>query len=341
MPHRSFQFGKTHIGQGFPCFIVAEIGINHEGCVDTCLKMVKVAAEAGANAIKLQTSDPDENYHPSSTSYQIYQKAFLSPEETSKIFNYTRELGLEPFTTSGLKTLEWVEKLKPSGYKISSGLFSHRLLIEETVKKARPVILSTGLSTYEDIDGAVQIFEKHQLQAYAILQCTSLYPCEDKLINLSSVLRIINKYGAVTGFSDHSLGINTASYAVAAGAKIIEKHFSLDAGREGFDHKISLNYQGFKEMTGLIRHAEILLGQDDKKLDEKLIPVRERMERYIFSGNNLEKNHILKAEDLLFLRSDVHNKTGLSALHYESILGKKLNKNIDKLEPINMSDVNE
>lgn len=338
---KNFKFGKREIGEGLPCFIIAEIGINHEGSFDECLKMVTAAAEAGADAVKLQTSDPDENYHPATQSYEIYKRAFFGPEETGKIFNFARSLGLEVFTTSGLKTLDWVEALNPSGYKISSGLFSHLLLIAETAKKGRPVLLSTGLSTYEDIDKAVKIFSDQRLDEYAILQCTSLYPCEEKKLNLSSIPYIVQKYAVIGGFSDHSISVDTPAYAVMCGAKIIEKHFSLNTNRKGFDHHISLNQSAFKEMVRLVRRAEILLGDPGKKLSDDLHSVRQSMERQIFSGNKIKKDSIVTRDDLLFLRSDPEKLAGLGAGDYMSIIGKTAKRNVNYLEPINISDVSD
>lgn len=339
MPSQSFKFGQKTIGAGQPCFIIAEIGINHEGDVEFCKQMVKACAQAGADAVKLQTSDPEENYHPSSESYEVYKKSFLDPEQTGEIFEYARSLGLEVFTTSGLRTLEWVEKLQPSGYKISSGLLTHFYLVEQTVRKGRPVILSTGLSAYDDIDKMVQLFEKHKLEEYAILQCTSLYPCPDDLLHLSAIAEIARRYDVVAGFSDHSVAIDTPAYAVASGAKIIEKHFSLDTTREGFDHFISLDFDGFKEMVRLIRRAETMSGRNDKVLSEAIKEKRKNMERFVFSSENLTKGKVVSITDLLFLRAQTKDFPLLSAAECEFLLGKTLLKDINYLEPITKNDV--
>ena len=339
MPSKKMNFGNQHIGEGQPCFIIAEIGINHEGDVDTCIQMVKACAEAGANAAKLQTSDPDENYHPSTDSYNIYKQSYLGAEKTDKIFKYARSLGLEVFTTSGLRTLEWVEKLNPSGYKISSGLLKHAHLAEQTVRMGRPIILSTGLSEYADIDEMVAIFKKNDFDDYTILQCTSLYPCPDGHINLASINEIKEKYGVISGLSDHSVATDVPAYAVSAGAKIIEKHFTLDTKRKGFDHPISLDVDGFKEMVSLIRRAEALMGDANKNLVPEILEKREKMQRYIFSSQSLTKGKVISIDDLLFLRSQGESEKRLSASECDFLLGKKLLKDIEHLELIGQSDV--
>ena len=339
MPSKNFQFGKQYIGDDHPCFIIAEIGINHEGDLDTCMQMVKACADAGANAAKIQTSDPDENYHPDSESYAIYKQSFLGPESTDKVFKYARSLGLEVFTTTGLRTLEWVEKLNPSGYKISSGLIGHWYLVKQTLQKGRPIILSTGLSEYQDIDDMVEIFNSYELDDYAILQCTSLYPCPDEHINLSAINEIGSRYDVIAGLSDHSVAIDVPAYAVSAGAKIIEKHFTLDIKRPGFDHPISLDFQGFKDMVRLIRRAETLYGTDNRRLAPQVKEKKQKMERRIFSAQKLTKGKALSIDDLLFLRTERRDIELLSASKCESLIGKTLLEDVSALEPIRKNNV--
>lgn len=335
----SFQFGKTTIGKNAPAFIIAEIGINHEGDLAACMKMVEACAEAGADAVKLQTSDPDENYHPGSLSYDIYKKSFFGADETGKVFDYARELGLETFTTSGLRTLEWVDKLNPSGYKISSGIFSNELLIEKTIEKKRPTIISTGISAYDDIDNIVTLFKNADHKDYAILQCTSLYPCPDEEVHLNVIKSIEEKYQVLSGLSDHTTSIDVPSLAVAAGAKIIEKHFTLDKQREGYDHHISLDEKEFRQMVDLIRRAERLLGNDSKELTPELKTKRVQMARYIHAAQDLTKLDTITIDDLLFLRAQTPNDNLICASDYKKILGKKLATSLLHLDPINKNDV--
>src|SRR5262249_51834119 len=154
--------------------VIAEIGINHEGSVEACGKMITAAAGAGADAIKLQTVDPDESYAPGTASYALFSRAWLSPEATARMFGLARDLGMEPFTTSGdPATLDWVDRLRPAAHKISSGLLTHLPLIRRAAATGRSVIMSTGMSTLEDVDDAVAAAQGAPI---ALMQCTSLYP---------------------------------------------------------------------------------------------------------------------------------------------------------------------
>lgn len=329
MAIKAFEFGKHKIGSGQPTFIIAEIGINHEGNVDVCAKMIEKAVWAGADAIKLQTSDPEENYMPHTESYSIYKKAFLGPEQTGYLFKLTRELHAEPFTTAGYKTLDWVRKLNPSGYKISSGTLGHIPLIAKTAAQGKPLLMSTGISSEEEISYAVDIAKKNGAPHIALLQCTSLYPAPLQQLHLSAIRWLQQKYKVNVGFSDHSLGVKAAPLAVAAGACIIEKHFTLDKKRKSFDHKISLEPSEFKKMVKEIRETEKIMGSPVKKLSSEQHHIRKRMARYLIISHDLPKGHILQEEDLLVLRTG-EGSEGLEPKYFYDFLGKKIKRNIPK-----------
>ena len=154
-------------------FIIAEIGINHEGSAECCADMIKAFAKAGADAVKLQTVDADRSYAPDTKSYELFSLASLSAAETANMFTLARQCGIEPLTTSGdLHTLEWVDKLNPVEHKISSGLLSCLPIVEATCKLKKPVLMSTGMSDSVEIEQAVAI-AKEQACPVAVLQCTS------------------------------------------------------------------------------------------------------------------------------------------------------------------------
>ena len=208
------------------CYVVAEIGINHEGDAEKCAKLIKDCAEAGVNGIKLQSVNPNLAYSKDSLSYQIFSQARLSPEQTQQMFSYANQLGIEAFTTSGdPETLEWVERLEPPVHKISSGLVNCTPLLEKACGMGRPMILSNGISDEDDISEAVKLIQGHELK-FALLQCTSEYPCAPENLGLSEIYELKNKFACPTGFSDHSVGTFFAPLAVACGAKIIEKHLT-------------------------------------------------------------------------------------------------------------------
>jgi len=283
-------------------YIIAEIGINHEGSADRCAKMIRAFAAAGADAIKLQTVDAGRSYAPDTESYDVFSRAALTPAETDNMFALARQCGVEPFTTSGdMQTLQWVEKLNPVAHKISSGLLTCLPILEETCKLSRPVLMSTGMSGDVAIDKAVDIAKQHGCKA-ALFQCTSEYPCPTEKLNLAAIRVLEQKYALPVGFSDHSLGVTMAPLAVAAGAMLIEKHVTFETGRQGFDHPISLNVDEFASMVDAVRQAEMALGRSDKYFDETLKRKALRFERRLAAGRDLKAGHVLSVDDLLFLR---------------------------------------
>ena len=176
-------------------FTIAEIGINHEGNIDKCAEMIKAASEAGADAVKLQTIDPDENYSKDTISYKLFKKAWLTPEDTEKMFVYARSLNIEPFTTVGdFKTLEWVKGLKPEIYKISSGLIDHLPLIKKIGKFNKPIIISSGTASEEEVDIAINNLIETDNKNIVLLHCVSSYPTPFDQTNLKVIRKMINKY---------------------------------------------------------------------------------------------------------------------------------------------------
>mgnify|MGYP005636274399 FL=1 len=176
MPEASFKIGSRTVGAEAPCFVIAEIGVNHEGSLDHGMGMVEAAARAGADAIKLQTALPEDNYAPDTDVYRQYAESFLSMEDTGKIFEHARTKGLAAFTTTGLATLPAIEALGPDAYKVSSGTLSNHPLLEALCAMGRPVLLSTGMSDLEEVDEAVRLARMAGADRLSVLQCTSLYP---------------------------------------------------------------------------------------------------------------------------------------------------------------------
>ena len=332
----SFRFGTRSIGDDQPVLVIAEIGINHEGDADLACRMVAVAAQAGADAIKLQTADPDENYAPNTPSHESYRKTFLGPAQTAVIFEHARSLGVEPFTSTGMSTYDWVENLQPAGYKISSGTLGHIPLIRMVAASGRPVLMSTGIATHSEIDLAVSEAETAGANAIGLMQCTSVYPCPAAHVDLASIRWLRDRYQKPVGFSDHTVGEDTAAFAVAAGARFIEKHFSLTPEKQTFDHSVSLGPQGFCRMIEKIRRAETLLGANDKPLRaaDKALGMR----RYLVASRSLEAGVTLHPEDVGVMRITT-GETALASADYDRVVGAKTRKAIPALVPLNENNL--
>ena len=330
----SFDFGSRKIGKGENVLIIAEIGVNHEGDFEKCAEMIEAAASSGADSIKLQSMDADQNYVVGSPSYEIFKGTEFSQDQTRKLFDLSRSLGMEPFTTVGdLPTLEWLDEIEPCGYKISSGLLTHIPMIKKIAEKKRPILLSTGLATISDIDLAISILEQSACQNYALFQCTSLYPPKNEFVNLSTIKWLEERYKVPTGYSDHTLGIDVPVLSVAAGAVMIEKHFTLDKNRQGYDHGISLEPSEFKEMVSKIRLTEVLLGQAEKMLPNEVQEKREMFNRTIVATKKIDKGDIL-SEANIAVRRPIPGKRGLDPVHYDNIIGFRYTVDVNKDWPI-------
>ena len=311
-------------------FIIAEIGINHEGNINKCLKLIKKAKFAGADAIKLQTIDPANNYVSNSKSFEIFNKGILSIEETKKAFNYAKKNKIKIFTTCGdINTAKWVEKLNPIAWKISSGLIHHIPLISYLSKFKRIMILSTGIAKFEEVGTAVKAVRAKGNNKIVILQCTSNYPVRNENINLSKIRLYKKKYKCEVGFSDHSIGSDAAFLSVAAGATYLEKHFTLNKKSKGFDHKISLEPKEFKNMVHKIRLAEKMMGSKNLKLKKNILKIRNTLKRIIVAKKDIKKGDKLSEKNLSIKRG-FNSKNSLPPVMINKIIGKKLLKSAKK-----------
>ncbi|HUU24577.1 MAG TPA: N-acetylneuraminate synthase family protein [Methyloceanibacter sp.] len=336
---RSLNFGQKRIGHGEQVFVIAEIGINHEGDFAACARLTEAAATAGADAIKLQTVDPDENYAAGTESHELFSRALLTRDETARIFDLARSLGLEPFTTAGdRQTVEWIERLSPAGYKISSGLLTTTPLVHFVASKRRPVILSTGMAELKDIERALEVVASAGCEDVALLQCTSLYPAPEDTLNLAAIRLLHDLFGLPVGFSDHSLGVTAAPLAVGAGAAIIEKHITLDTNRPGFDHGISLDPDAFKQMVGAIRIAERMMGAAEKRPTEAERGNAARYHRRLATRRAVSAGASLQADDIGFLRFPV-GAGGMAPDDYWRVLGRRSARTLGKFEPISEADL--
>ena len=333
------RFGERYIGPHHPVVVIAEIGINHEGDPEACLKLVEMAAVAGVDAVKFQTLDVDENYVPGTESHAVFSKAQLTPEETAEAFRLARILGMEALTTCGdIKTLEWVDKLKPAAHKISSGLVTHLPLIRAAAATKRPLIISTGMCDIFLARKAVEAAKTAGAAEVCLLQCTSIYPAPIDSLNLRSIRLLAEEFQVTVGFSDHSLGNEASGLAVAAGATVIEKHFSLDPSRPGFDHSLSVDLEGLKELVRTVRRAEVMLGNEEKTCSTEQEVAAQRYLRSIVARREIKSGEILSLENVGFMRT-LPEKRGLPPEAWDKMLGGKALRTIFRYQTIQFDDI--
>lgn len=319
-------------------FIIAEIGINHEGSFKRCKDLIDQAANSGADAIKIQTMNPDLNYCEKSQSFKIFKNSELTKSETIEIFKYCKKKQIKIFSTVGDKqTLKWIADQNPFAYKISSGLLNNTPLIEEIFKFKEPVFLSTGLADNKDLNILYSLIKKHKKKNISILHCVSMYPTNHSNLGLNIISDLIEKFQCPIGYSDHTIDPNIPIFAVMAGAKVIEKHFTFDNKRSGFDHQISFTESQFKKMVKKIRKYECLL--KPKNLNDIKKKQRLSFSRCIVAKKKIKKNEILSEKNLIVKRPDSSENRGAEPIHLNYIIGKKINKNIDKDSPVKLKDV--
>jgi sialic acid synthase SpsE len=360
----SIQIENKTIGTDQPVFIIAEIGVNHEGDFETCKKMVEESARAGADAIKLQTVDADENYVEGTFSWTLFRTCALNKEETAEIFRITRELGMVPFTTSpDVHTLKWVnDDCNSPVHKISSGMMTNDIIIRETAKMGRPVLISTGLGTTEQIDHAVKVArDAGCLDNLALFQCTSQYPVEHDKINLATMKWMADRYGVMTGFSDHTKGIEAPMVATTLGAVMIEKHVTLTPGRlveiggqmMDFDHHIGLDFGEFAAMVEGVRRAEnmtfdqiceeiptakAMVGEGERFVPEEIQKQAAGMSRCLVARQSIKAGDILTTDNI-GLKRPFPDSRGMEPFMYDQVLGMTASSDMDVDTPVKENDV--
>lgn len=319
-------------------FIIAEIGINHNGSLERLLTMIDVAKEAGADAVKLQVmTGPDlvsskviYNYRDadgeySKPLYKIFEDSRVEYEWLEIIYSHAKKKGIICFSTPfSFNAVDQLESVGNPIYKISSGDITHTPLIEYISKTGKPIIISTGKSNITDIERAVKFATSNKTNDLALLHCVSNYPTPPEELNLNVIKTLKNKFGLPIGFSDHSEGHFSSVLAVATGAKIIEKHFTLDKSLPGPDHWFSLDPQELKRLVDNIRDVEVILGDGLKEIGENEKAVYYRASRSIVAKKAIPAGTVLTEELVDFKRPG----DGLKPYELDELLGKKT---IDKI----------
>ena len=315
-----------------PTYIIAELGVNHEGDLEVCKKMIIEAANSGVDAVKLQTFDPKEHYTPDTKSYEIFKKTSFNFGQIQSLFRLAKKLKIDIFSTCGdKKTIDQIQKLNPVAYKISSGMIEHFPIIKYLCSKKKPLIVSTGMAETPKITKVYNLLKKNKVENFCLLHCVSIYPAPQKSLNLLCIKTLHEKYKVPIGFSDHSIGGNAVEIAVSLGARIIEKHFTLDKKRLGFDHKISMIPVEFKKMINKVRSIEQTLGTGKKVLSKDEFLNSQKLRRVVVAKKSIKAGKILDDEDLTIMRVS-ESKNGISPINFEKIIGRKLKKKISRYE---------
>ena len=313
-------------------YIIAELSANHGGKIEIAKESINAAKEIGANAIKLQTYTPDtltldsnkedfiitgDTLWDNKKLYDLYKEAYLPWEWHAELFSYADEIGIDIFSSPFDKTaIDFLEQFNPPAYKIASFEITDYELIRYAASKGRPMIISTGIATLEEIEDAVKICHQKENHDIVLLKCTSAYPAPLEDANLVMIQDLAERFGVTAGFSDHTLGTTAPIAAVALGAKVIEKHFILDKSIGGADADFSLDKEEFAQMVQAVRDTEKLLGKVDYSMNEKKEKSRQ-FARSLYVTKDIKKGEIFTEKNIRSVRPGY----GMHPKHLKDILG--------------------
>lgn len=355
------------IGEGEPCFIIAEAGVNHNGSMELAKKLVDAAKNAGANAVKFQTFKAEglvtkeagmakyqeKNIGKKESQQEMLKKLELNYEDFRELKKYCDEKGIIFLSTPHSEdAIDFLEGLVPA-YKIGSGDLTNIPFLEKVAKKGKPIILSTGMSTLEEVKEAVEAIKNAGNDKVILLHCTSSYPCPIEDVNLRAMQTMQKEFNHLIGYSDHTLGIQVSVAAAVLGACVIEKHFTLNKKLSGPDHKASLEPSEFKNMIHGIRTVEKrlkegekaenilkeipdiekILGNEMKKPTEDEREIKKLVRKSIIAKVDIPKGIVI-AEDMLIIKRP---GTGIEPKHVKEIIGKKTREYIKKDELIHLT----
>ncbi|WP_421715445.1 pseudaminic acid synthase [Arcobacter arenosus] len=327
-------------------YIIAELSANHNGCIQNALDTIKAAKEIGANAIKLQTYTADTmtlkckeddfivkggTLWDGKSLYELYEWASTPWEWHKQLFDYARSLDIDIFSTPFDKTaVDFLEQFNPSAYKIASFEISDHELIKYVASKGKPIIISTGIATIDEIQDAVDICRSVGNNDIVLLKCTSAYPAPFEDANLVVIPNLAQTFNVISGFSDHTLGTTAPIVATTLGAKVIEKHFILDKSIGGPDAEFSLDKEEFAQMIKVVRDTEKLLGKVDYSMTSKKNKSRQ-FARSLYISKDIKKGEVLNSENIRSVRPGY----GMHPKYLNDFLGKKVNKDLKKGTQVN------
>lgn len=340
-----FQVETRWVGEGQPCFVIAEAGVNHNGELELAKKLVDAAIEAGADAVKFQTfkagnvvsrTAPKAEYQitpadPNTTQYEMLKRLEFSVEEESALKTYCRERGILFLSTPhDEESIEILDNLNVPMFKVGSGDVTNLTFLQRAARTGRPIILSTGMSTLGEVEEAVQTILAQGNHGLILMQCVSNYPADANDCNLKAMETLRTAFGLPVGFSDHTLGNEVALAAVALGACVIEKHLTVDKNLPGPDHRASTEPGEFRAMVQGIRRIEQALGDGVKRPAESERAVMEVARKSLVAAVDIPKGTVIARHMLVVKRPG----TGITPRCIEQIIGREAALNILADQPI-------
>jgi pseudaminic acid synthase len=345
------KIGDKNIGTSEPAFIIAELSGNHNGKMGNAVDAIIAAKKAGADAIKLQTYtadtitiDSDKEYFQikhgtiwdGTTLHALYQQAYTPWEWHAELFRVAKEEGIicfsSPFDNSAVDLLE---SLDAPAYKIASPEILDIGLIEKAAKTKKPIIISTGIATLEDISLAIETCKQANNNQVALLKCTVEYPAPLAAADLLTIPDMISRFGLVAGLSDHTMGFIAPVVAVSLGAKIIEKHFIVNRFIGGPDASFSMNAGEFAEMVMMVRQAEECIGEIRYKSEDSILNGRGVTGRSLFFVENIKTGEMITEKNVRSIRPGF----GMHPKYLKELIGKKVVCDVERGTPVSWQQI--
>lgn len=324
--------------------IIAEIGVNHNGDVSTAKKMIEVAKECGADIVKFQTFNTDaltskfakmaeyqkKNMGEEKSQKDMLKSLALSYDDFRELADYCKKVGImflsTPFDIGSVHFLDSLQDI----WKIPSGEITNYPYLVEIAKTKKKIILSTGMCTMDEVEASLKVLKNNGAADITLLHCTTDYPAPLESVNLKAMLTLKEKFGCPVGYSDHTKGIEVSVAAVAMGAEVIEKHFTLDRNMPGPDHKASLEPDELKELVNAIRNVEKAIGDGNKKPTESELLNRAVARKSIVALKAIKKGELLSEENLTTKRPG----NGISPMRWNEIIGTSAKRDYEEDELI-------
>jgi sialic acid synthase len=328
---RTLRIGRRLVGDGQPCFVIAEGGVNHNGDLQLAEELVRIAADCQADAVKFQKrtihelltraalEKPYLNPNSLGATYGEHRlRLELSPTDWYRLRDLAIGLGLEFMGSAWDRgSADLLDALDSPAIKTPSAVLTDLDLLEYIARKGRAMIVSTGMSTLEEVDQAVERIVRHT-EKLVLLQCTSAYPSEFADINLRVIDTFRERYGVLVGFSGHERGIAVSEAAATLGACVLERHFTKDRTLPGPDHAASLEPIGLEKLVRDIRHIEVAMGSSEKRVEASEVPVRARLAKSVVAAQHISAGSAIRAEMLTVQGPG----DGIPANHVARLIGR-------------------
>lgn len=344
---RKIRIANRSIGDGEPAFIIAEAGVNHNGDMELAKRLVGVAIQGGADAVKFQTFKAEDvvtrtaekaGYQKKTTGagesqFVMIKKLELEERDFGGLFDYARSKAIiflsSPFDK---QSVDLLDSLGVPAFKIASGEIANLPLIRYIARKGKPIILSTGMSTMAEIYEALQVMQSERMKDIVLLHCVTSYPAKVEDVNLRAMQTLRRAFKVPVGLSDHSLGITIPIAAVALGACVVEKHFTLNKSLPGPDHQASLEPEELKQMVKAIREVEKAMGNGTKSLTDEEQEIKKFVRRSIVARVEIPRGTLITEEMLDIKRPG----TGVEPKYMNRVIGAVARCRIGRDEPLTM-----